>query len=178
MKLTAGYDLPLAAQFFRRSFTDIIVGGGVPGVHFLPIEVDWMSERLGQTTTINLDRKFGGVWFKGDAKSLAAATRTYNRNRVMLQAAEIAAVSLMAYKGLIQQGGLIPQKDDTHQICSALFLNASKWPYHTEQTKFVLARLSLHTVPWLKLLSLVPRNDLIEMIWNRPSSILVLPGDE
>lgn len=186
MKLTAGYDRNFAEQFFRRTFHSLAPDGRTDEGRVLPLEVDYMASVLADTAVFSNQPRLGSPWFRGSVEELVQLTSDTS-NRRLLQAAEDTANQLMLVEGLVARGilrvrrerrrGDVPQID-RQKFAGQLYRHVSNWRWHSEEHRFVLRRLSANVGPWVDLLGRVPGNDYLEMLGERSSSILVIPGED
>jgi hypothetical protein len=182
MKYTAGYDRNFARQFFLRTLRDLalVVDGRI-----LPMEIDYMAERMTETVVFSQQPRFGSPWYRGGVMDLVEATE-HTDNRRLLQLAEAAANQLLVIEGVVTRGGLRDRRNsrrrqetpiDLQKWAGVLYRHASNWHGHHESERFVLRRMSANVRPWVELLRIIPGNDYLEMLGRRASTMLILPGE-
>lgn len=182
MKYTAGYDRDFAAQFFRRTFNSLAV---VVDGRFLPMEIDYVAQKMSETVVFSQQPRLGSPWYYGDIRQLAETTRN-TADRRLLQLAEVAANQLLIFEGVVTRGGLQDlrgqrPKEKTlnrQKLAAVLYRHASNWRWHRESERFVLRRMSANVQAWVELLRLVPGNDYLELLAEQPSTVFVLCGKE
>ncbi len=186
MKHVAGYDRDFAAQFFRRTFHSLAPDGRFASGVIMPLEFDYVAQRLAETVVFSEQSRLGSPWFNGDVRDLAEATRR-TEDRRLLQLAETAANHLLVVEGVVSRGGLRNLRSDRRRqnerpldrqkLAGVLYRHASNWRWHKEPERFVLRRMSANIQPWVELLRLIPGNDYLEMLGQRASRIIIMPGD-
>lgn len=186
MKYTAGYDRDLAVQFFFRTIRGLAPDGHLPNGRILPQEISYVAQRLAETVVFSGRPRLGSPWYDGDVKELAEATY-HTKDRRLLQLAEITANQLLVIEGVVSRGGLRNlrmdrrhrggQVIDRQKLAGVLYRHASNWSGHREPERFVLRRMSANVQPWVELLRLIPGNDYLEMLGQRASRIIIMPGD-
>lgn len=181
MKYTAGYDRDLAVQFFLRTFRAL---AQFADGRILPMEIDYVAQRMAETVVFSRQPRLGSPWYRGNVRDLAEATR-YTEDRRLLMLAEAAANQLLVIEGVVTRGGLQDLSRrrrgdkplDRQKLASVLYRHASNWHWHKEPERFVLRRMSANVRPWVDILRLVPGNDYLELLGQRTSTMLALPGE-
>jgi len=176
MKLVVGYDRDLAFQFFLRTFQTIAPGGVFDETRtFLPDEFEYVAAQLVDTVVFSVDPEHivGSPWWRGDLNELAQST-DQSDDESLLQNAETVANILLIREGIVVRK-TSPLDWYYNLLASRLYRNASRRRLK-ESERFTLRRMSRNVEPWTELLSRIPGNDYLEMMFERTSP-LALPGE-
>jgi hypothetical protein len=175
MKLIVGYDRDFTAQFFRRSLNELIQPeANKKRTSIVPEEIDYMSERLAETSMFSYVEKLGTPWVFDDLKELSQLHPS-EATRAQLEKSECAANQLLIVEGLVlRSGALRPTTQEEWESANSrmgmarkLYRNASVNKCHGAVTRVALCSMADHLGPWVQYLSLLPGNDYMQLYFSR-----------
>lgn len=178
MRYVAGYDRDFSFQFFFRTFQELAPCGRFSETTFLPEEFTYMATRLSETMIFPRGERIGCPWEKENPEKLAWETTTIT-SQLVFQKVERAANQLLIREGLVRKNianltaAFHHEASRKSEVTEMLYRNASKWPRLQDSERTILRRISFNVAPWTELLARIPGNDLLEMIANRPSPLLI-----
>lgn len=182
MRYAAGYDRPLAGQFFRRTFRSL-AAHRLPSAEPWHEELEYLAERLAEMTVFSSTDRIGSPWYWGNPEELVQATDR-SMDRLLLQRAETAANQMLLFEGLLARGlhnirgsvrGNGKDSGFRLRLASDLYRNAADGWWLTEREQALFLRLAEHARPWAYILALIPGNDYLEMLGGRTATTLILP---
>ncbi len=160
-KLTAGYNRPLAEQFFRRSVQDILKGSDE--FDFISSgEVDYLAPEFPLFVTPKI---IGAPQLNIGAYEMLLLFQS-TRQQPLLARIESAANQLLFFEGLTKGVVMVSHDAKTAKLIAKLYATAAV-------DRKVLEQISLHTLAWIILLGRIGNNDLLEDLGQAVSPLLI-----
>jgi hypothetical protein len=178
MRYVAGYDGDFSRQFFQRTLQELAPHGQFSGTTFLPEEFTYMATKLSETVVFPRGEYIGCPWEKENPEHSAWTTHNVT-SQLLFQKIERAANQLLIREGLVRKNianltaAFHHEASRKTEVIEVLYKNASRWPRLQDSERTVLCRMSFNVMPWMELLARIPGNDLLEMIANQPSPLLI-----
>ncbi len=162
----------MAVQCFRRNLKQLIRPGENSSNTISVAEVDYIAERLAETSVFGSDERLGSPWIlHDDAKELVNLAQK-RATRAQLQRCELIANNLLVLEGIVARvGALEPMSFEQGQLLKKriqmsgiLYNKASHGEFYNASERVVLFQMSQHVFDWVRYLSFLPGNDLMDLL--------------
>ncbi|MES3004800.1 MAG: hypothetical protein V4690_01655 [Patescibacteria group bacterium] len=172
MRLVVGYDRELARVCLRRNLRELVSPGQGRTHNISNEEVEYFTERLLETALFSYDGRFGSPWVMADNSNELLKKPKTKLNRSEIQQCELVANNLLVYEGILRRSGATFDFNKRQaeivrkkvEICMAFFDRSSLGSFRTKDEKRVLLRMGRNTTDWLRYLSYLQGNDLLQMM--------------
>ncbi len=172
MRLVVGYDRAMARVCLRRNLRELVSPGQGRVHNISNEEVDYFTERMLETALFSYDARFGSPWVMKDNSTELLKKPKGKLTRAEIQQCELVANNLLVYEGILRRSGA-KLDFDRHQgelirkkveICMAFFDRSAQGTFRTSDERLVLFRMGRNTTDWLRYLSYLQGNDLMQMM--------------
>ena len=170
MRLVVGYDRGLAEQCFKRNLNQLVTSSQHTKA-ITPMEVNYVAERLSETSVFGLERRLGNPWVVyADVKKLLN-TQIRFMTRTDFLNCELIANNAIFVDGLVSRIGVRAMNYEQlealrkkNELIRKLYRKASASEFHNEEYGEVLVAMSKHVAEWVRCLSFFPGHDFQDLL--------------